>query len=297
MPRNTGDETKSEIKLNRKMRMWNKYRNYFITGVVIVIVLIVLAIIFKGCSGKKKNDTKPTVTQQTTQADVTSNESTNETTTQATTAAPAQTQSQTTQAAQGSSGNVYKVEGTAGQEDFTAKDSYADTVVLGDFIAGGMSYYGYLSDSQVVSDDNMTTRKAADYIDSVASANPKKVVIMLGLNDANYGTMSGEAIGDNISEVVSSVKSKCPSAKIYVVSVLPVTYAFEGRSSVEQSVLDTINTQLESKAASMNVTYIDIANSYKDESGYLKGDCTGNGCNLNSGYYPFLLNNIAKAFK
>ena len=100
MPKNTGDETKSEIKLNRKMRMWNKYRNYFITGVVIVIVLIVLAIIFKGCSGKKKNDTKPTVTQQTTQADVTSNESTNETTTQATTAAPAQTQSQTTQAAQ-----------------------------------------------------------------------------------------------------------------------------------------------------------------------------------------------------
>ena len=169
--------------------------------------------------------------------------------------------------------------------------------VLGDFIAGGMSYYGYLSDSQVVSDDNMTTRKAADYIDSVASANPKKVVIMLGLNDANYGTMSGETIGDNISEVVSSVKSKCPSAKIYVVSVLPVTYAFEGRSSVEQSVLDTINTQLESKAASMNVTYIDIANSYKDESGYLKGDCTGNGCNLNNGYYPFLLNNIAKAFK
>lgn len=293
MPKNTGDETKSEIKLNRKMRMWNKYRNYFITGVVIVIVLIVLAIIFKGCSGKKKNDTKPTVTKQTTQADVTSNDSTNETTTQATTAVPAQT----TQAAQGSSGNVYKVEGTAGQEDFTAKDSYADTVVLGDFIAGGMSYYGYLSDSQVVSDDNMTTRKVADYIDSVASANPKKVVIMLGLNDANYGTMSGEAIGDNISEVVSSVKSKCPSAKIYVVSVLPVTYAFEGRSSVEQSVLDTINTQLESKAASMNVTYIDIANSYKDESGYLKGDCTGNGCNLNSGYYPFLLNNIAKAFK
>jgi len=143
----------------------------------------------------------------------------------------------------------------------------------------------------------MTTRKAADYIDSVASANPKKVVIMLGLNDANYGTMSGEAIGDNISEVVSSVKSKCPSAKIYVVSVLPVTYAFEGRSSVEQGVLDTINTQLASKAASMNVTYIDIANSYKDESGYLKGDCTGNGCNLNNGYYPFLLNNIAKAFK
>ena len=61
--------------------------------------------------------------------------------------------------------------------------------------------------------------------------------------------------------------------------------------------LDTINTQLASKAASMNVTYIDIANSYKDESGYLKGDCTGNGCNLNNGYYPFLLNNIAKAFK
>ena len=296
MPKNTGDETKSEIKLNRKMRMWNKYRNYFITGVVIVIVLIVLAIIFKGCSGKKKNATKPTVTKQTTQADVTSNASTN---------APHQVSPvwnqlfipQSTQAAQGSSGNVYKVEGTAGQEDFTAKDSYADTVVLGDFIAGGMSYYGYLSDSQVVSDDNMTTRKAADYIDSVASANPKKVVIMLGLNDANYGTMSGEAIGDNISEVVSSVKSKCPSAKIYVVSVLPVTYAFEGRSSVEQGVLDTINTQLESKAASMNVTYIDIANSYKDESGYLKGDCTGNGCNLNSGYYPFLLNNIAKAFK
>lgn len=293
--RNTGDEPKTEIKLNRKMRMWNKYRNYCIGGAAVILLLIIFAIIFRSCS--KDKDTTEENTQPSSAAVIQTTAPTETgSATEQTTAAEEQTQQtqqDTTQAQ--TSGNTYTIAGSAETQDFTSQSAFADSVFLGDSIADGISYYGYLSDSQVVSDGNMTARNAGEYVDTVMSSNPKNVIIMLGLNDANYGTMSADTIVSNISGIVSSIHQKNSGTKVYVVSVLPVTSGFEGKSNVGQQLIEEINSGLSRNAQSMNATYIDAASAYKDGSGYLRTECTGNGSNLYNSYYPFLLNGIAKA--
>ena len=290
--RNTGDEPKVEIKLNRKMRMWNKYRSYCIGGGAVILLLIILALIFKGCTNGKNNPGDPNQPSPMAVLETTAPPETQSTPEQTTTQ-PQETQTETTQAE--SSGNSYRIEGSAETQDFTSEGAFSDSVFLGDSIADGISYYGYLSDAQVVSDGNMTARNAGDYVDTVMASNPKNVLIMLGLNDANYGTMGAETIVSNIGSIVSAIHEKNSETKVYVISVLPVTSDFEGKSNVRQSLIDEINSGLSENAQAMNATYIDAASAYKDGSGYLKSECTGNGSNLYNGYYPFLLNGIAKA--
>jgi len=119
---------------------------------------------------------------------------------------------------------------------------------------------------------------------------------MVGLNDANYGTRDGKTIAGFIGDTVKEIKSKSASTSVYILSVLPVTSAFENRPniSIKQSLLDEINESLSNNAAEYGATFIDLAGAYKDGNGYLRTECTSNGSNIVGGYYPFMLNSISK---
>ena len=54
---------KPKISLNRKKRMWNRYRNYIAGLAVLVVAVIIVAIVLKSCSNKnsdRQDDTKVT---------------------------------------------------------------------------------------------------------------------------------------------------------------------------------------------------------------------------------------------
>ncbi|MFQ8902826.1 MAG: hypothetical protein ACLR7D_14140 [Lachnospira eligens] len=84
-----------------------------------------------------------------------------------------------------------------------------------------------------------------------------------------------------------------PTANVYVLSVLPVSQRFESSSKVKQANIDSLNSKFSENAASLGITYIDVASVYKDGSGYFGSSYTDSGYNLKSGYYAFLLNGIA----
>jgi lysophospholipase L1-like esterase len=161
----------------------------------------------------------------------------------------------------------------------------------------GLSFYNFLSGSQVFYSNGMTTDKALSEVSSIASGNPSKVFIMVGLNDINYGTRSADVIAENLITLANELHESIPSAKIYILSLLPVTSAFESNSSnkITQSAIDDVNTQVSSLAVSAGYYYIDIADAYKNSSGYLMSDATNNGSNITHDYYPFMLNAIAEA--
>ena len=147
-------ETKSQIKLNRKMRLWNKYRIFCIIAAVVLVVIIVASVAVKNINGKKNNElANNNVT--TTAALAQNNEQ------QTTTAAQQEstTQHTTTQAATGS---TLKLAGSASAEQFTKKDFYNGTVFLGDSVISGISGYGYLDN--VYGNVNATSAKLEDYV-------------------------------------------------------------------------------------------------------------------------------------
>lgn len=282
-------ETKSQIKLNRKMRLWNKYRIFCIIAAVVLVAIIGASVAVKNINGKKNNElANNNVT--TTAALAQNNEQ------QTTTAAQQEstTQQTTTQA---TTGSTLKLAGSASAEQFTKKDFYNGTVFLGDSVISGISSYGYLDN--VYGNVNATSAKLEDYVSAAMAVNPSKVFIMVGHNDANYGTIKEESLADHIVSIVEAIHKSSSSTKVYVLSMTPITSAYENKQSinVKQSYIDTANKLIEQKAVTGNYTYIDVASAYKDDSGYMKTECTGNGINLTTSYYPFLLNGIADLAK
>lgn len=283
-------ETKSQIKINKKMRLWNKYRMLCIIAGIVIVVIIAGTVAVKNITGNKNNnDVADNIT--TTASQTQNNEPQTTTAAQQTTAVQEQT---TTQAAAGS---TLKLAGSASAEQFTKKDFYNGTVFLGDSVISGIAGYGYLDN--VYGNVNATSAKLEDYVSAAMANNPSKVFIMVGHNDANYGTIKEEALSDHIVSIVEAIHKSNSSAKVYVLSITPITSAYENKQSinVKQSYIDTANKLIEDKAATGKYTYIDVASAYKDDSGYMKTECTGNGINLTNSYYPFLLNRIADLAK
>lgn len=241
---NNGKDTKSSVKLNRKMRMWHKYRNYCFgaAGVLVALVICVAVIRFMGRSSsdnKQQAAVPPTTAQQTTQNET--QPVTQAPTVAATEAPTTQPATEATTAAPSNSG-ILAIDGPAGEADFTTQDYYSDAVLFGDSIIGGIQEYGFLNSAHVVAGNNLTTTKAVAEVDSVAQLNPSKVFIMVGLNDVNFGSKSAEAIAEDLITLAGVVKDNCPSAKVYILSLLPVTSGFEARDTnkITQSAIDDV---------------------------------------------------------
>lgn len=292
-----------KIQLNRKMRLWNKYKNPIIGAVSVIVIVIAAVVVLKACSvGKPDGSGKPdnknnNSTTMSASADKTEIQTTAGGT-QETTASVNDNTTQTT-AAIASKGSVVKITDPADEEEYSTNDLYADTVLFGDMIIEGIQDYGYLGTGNIVSDNNLTTDKAHNYISDVKDRTPSKIFLLVGLNDLNYGTRSGTDVAERIENLVAALKENIPSAKIYVVSLLPVTESFEAKSSVKikQSDINDANKKLAEDATTMGAVFVDIADSFKDGSGYLNTKYSSGGYNLNHNYYPFFLNKLAGAAK
>ena len=147
-----------KISLNRKKRMWNRYRNYVIGLIILVVAAIIFAVVLKSCSGKNggKDDNKSTtapVKQESTQGVQDETQRSDNSSQEAT--------QQTTQAA---SGRSLAVSGTPQSEDYTSSAAYGKSVFIGDFVVSGISQFGFVGDSQVVSSNSMTSDKLQDIL-------------------------------------------------------------------------------------------------------------------------------------
>lgn len=304
---------KNEIKLNKKMRMWNKYKNlvYVCVGVVAAVVVCIAA--YKGITGSLDNTDKKSAAQttvagnnttQSTQSQNITQQTTMHNTTVAGNAAQTTIAGNTQQttmanATQAAGVTPLTLAGPAQAQEYTSRDYYNGSIFIGDSIIDGIAYYNYIDSAQIYADGNNTTDKTEKYLDDIIKLTPARVFIMVGLNDANYGTRSAQTIAENIMAIASQIKTASPNTNVCVLSLLPITQEFEAKANVnvKQSVLDEINNIVMAACPSNSVTYVDVATAFKDASGYMNPQYTGNGSNIYNEYYPFLLNGIAGVVK
>lgn len=281
---------KAKIKINRKMRTWNKFKKYIIGGGLAILV-VVLAIVFTSVLTKKS--VKSTNNKETTAVA----EATTEIVTETQAQTEAETESETETTAAATTGNSYSVSATATSESYTSSAFYENAAFLGDSVISGISHYGYAASTNVVTDANMTTDKAAGFVDSVAAINPSVVYVMVGLNDFNYGTRSSNDAYQYMLQLVASLKEKLPSASIVVLSVTPISQKYDDANNANQTDIDTYNNLLSEGASSNGYTFVNIADAFKDSTGHLSSDMTNAGYELKPDYYPFLLNKLAECLQ
>lgn len=289
-PSSRAEGERSEIRINKRMRKWNKYKNYVFSGIGILVALIVLVTSVKSCAKHQREEEESLYSKPSMGAlQVTGEASDNSQ------QAPSEEQTPAV-----SKNMVLTTTRTATSESFTEEAFFENSVFVGDAIASGISYYKFLNSANVVSDNNLTASKAADKVKDITDKNPQKVFIMLGINDLNYNTKTPDTIAGDFVDLINQIRQALPSTNIYVVSVTPVTKSFESKSStyVKMSNVEALNAKLKEMATSSNNFYfVDINSALQDSSGYMNSDITGNGYGLKSTYYGFLLNTIAEMAK
>lgn len=131
-----------------------------------------------------------------------------------------------------------------------------------------------------------TTFGVLDRMDEVTSSKPKKVFILIGINDISQG-VTKETILKNYFEIISKIQKDSPKTQIFVQSLLPTNDAFTQFKN-HQGKMDKIvevNKELKVLAQIKNTTYVDLFSEFLDEQGKMNVKYTNDGLHLlGSGY-------------
>lgn len=156
-------------------------------------------------------------------------------------------------------------------------------IFLGDSITDGAEWGELFSSKKVlnrgISGD--TSAGVLDRLDEVIRHQPKKIFLLIGINDIARGA-SVEAICHNIFTILEHIQEGSPETQIYVQSILPVNDRFTKFPGVMKraSLIPLVNQVLEENAAQRRYTYIDLHSRMTDGSGRLREEFTNDGLHL-----------------
>lgn len=151
---------------------------------------------------------------------------------------------------------------------------FDDSLFIGDSITTGLYLYGYLDPSLVYAKVGLAPSTALDSeidgetIDSkIESDNPKKIYIMLGTNSVGYA--DGNYLADCMGELVQHI-SKVSKAKVYVLSIPPITYYAEADydNALTTSAINEYNGALEKVISGTKAEFLDLHSVLTAPDGY-----------------------------
>ena len=159
-----------------------------------------------------------------------------------------------------------------------------DIVFLGNSITNGAEW-AELFDNPHVKNRGISgdiTMGVYDRLDAILSGKPKKIFLLIGINDVNRG-VSPDSIVKNIALIVDKVKKDSPRTKLYLQSVLPVTdhyNMFKGHTE-KGPIIPDINKGLQELAKQKNLTYVDLYSNFVDQAtGKMNIEYTNDGLHL-----------------
>jgi lysophospholipase L1-like esterase len=160
-------------------------------------------------------------------------------------------------------------------------------VLLGDSITDGCEWNELFKSKKVqnrgISGD--VTQGVLDRLDDILKHRPKKIYLMIGVNDLARGK-SVEYVIDNIKKIAQKVHTNAPKTKLYIQSILPVNIAFDkfkNHTNKTNEILQ-INKAI-ANLAGKTFTYINLYDAFTDANGQLDKKYSNDGLHLNgSGY-------------
>ena len=151
---------------------------------------------------------------------------------------------------------------------------FDDALFIGDSITTGLYLYGYLDESLVYAKLGLAPSTALESeIDGVTinskikANNPKKIYIMLGTNSVGYS--DGNYLANCMGELVQHI-SQITKAKVYVLSIPPITYYAEADydNALTTSAINEYNTALKSVIKGTKAKFLDFHSVLTAPDGY-----------------------------
>ena len=244
-------------------------------------MLLASALLLTGCTGGSDAHTDGTTTtvSQTHTTPVTSESTTVSLTTQETTVTQEQTTTTTTsEQPQTTTPEPQPTEETA-QAPLPPAATYSreffdNDLFIGDSISTGLFLYGFTDKYNVFAEVGLNPEsaltKAVDGVtcgEKVSAMQPRNIYIMLGTNGLAY--LSGSYMASKMTELTALLEMACPTAKIYIITIPPVTAAHEAKGNETMALVNAYNSLLKELCAKGGYGCIDLCSELQDENGYL----------------------------
>lgn len=192
------------------------------------------------------------------------------------------------------------------ERDAKSADYFDDCIFVGDSITVGLSTYQFVPAARVYATIGlnitrvMTENVATEYgkipiLDGIEQAKPKYVYIMLGSNGIAW--LSNETMLKQYHEFTSAVQEVSPDTEIVVMSIPPVTAGRENaaESPIQNSDIDTYNSELLKMANEYGYHYLDINTALKGNDGKLPAaDASKDGMHFNKATYEVLVDYLLR---
>jgi lysophospholipase L1-like esterase len=170
------------------------------------------------------------------------------------------------------------------------KTTHADVVFLGDSLTERGLWNELFPDISTANRGigSDTSTGVLYRIDNVIKLKPKKLFLMIGVNDISLKMEQQETL-ENYSKIIDKITKELPNTQLYIQSVLPVRKDY---TVVSNNDINNLNAALTKLAKENNITYIDINNKLKDYDNALKPDYTEDGIHLKGDAYTIWFNQI-----
>lgn len=160
----------------------------------------------------------------------------------------------------------------------------SDIIFLGNSITNGGEWAELFNNPNVknrgISGDR--TNGVYDRLDAILKGKPKKIFLLIGINDLNHG-LTVDSILSTYAMIVEKIQHDSPKTKLYLQSVLPVTthYNMFSGHTAKAAQIPVLNAGIKKIAHRSGVTYIDIYTPFLDpKTGVLDTSLTNDGLHL-----------------
>lgn len=125
------------------------------------------------------------------------------------------------------------------------------------------------------------TMGVLDRMDEIVKRKPKKIFILIGINDISLG-IDNNIILTNYQGIISKIKKDSPKTTIYVQSILPTNDEFDTfkKHQGKMETIKQVNLGLEKLAKDNQVFFLNIFPEFLDEKGKLSKQYTNDGLHL-----------------
>lgn len=163
-----------------------------------------------------------------------------------------------------------------------------DIVFLGDSITDRCEWSELFQNSGIKNRgiDGDTTSEILDRLSTITSGHPKKIFLMIGINDLLHGKNASYVL-KNYKKILENIRSNSPNTIIYVQSILP------NNKLKSKNDIKTINKNLKKLSNDKNIIYLNLFDSFSDGNGLSK-QYTYDGTHLNGKAYLIWKTSIEK---
>jgi hypothetical protein len=187
---------------------------------------------------------------------------------------------------------------------------FNDCAFIGDSLTVGLSMYDYIPQDYTFAQEGISLLKinslqlstTCGYVypaQAVAGWQSKHVYILLGINGVTW--ISNDTAIARYTQLINDILTYSTTVEdINVISVLPVAYSMETKSSVESgrilnSEVDAFNERLQTMANELGVNYIDVNSKLKNTYGRLPDNLTVDGLHLTQLGYEIVRNALVES--